>query len=268
MVGACVHSGLMAIADALLTVLQDWAAIEPRLSDQQLNYVARLSLTPRNPGFYGPAWLLRDDELRHSQGLGLEDLLEPTGTGPSYELYELVAANLFATVALALGPDHRAWSALRESPTRLSTGQQPRASDLVHLFGERAESAMSSREASEDARADLLEEAVRRSVLRFGYTVIDIEQANESRAVEAPLIIVELNGQFAVPHFQLQSDSDTQRIVEEVNTVLEAWADPLGAASWWLSPNGWLGNVPAALLDTAREGEIVFAAEQLTSDSW
>lgn len=258
----------MAIADALQTVLQDWDRIEPRLTYQQLNFVAQLSLAQRNWDLHGPLWVLRDDELRHSRGINLEDTLGWAGTGSTDELLESIAERVFTTVALTLDPDHRAWSALRESSTRLSTGEQPHARNLLLAFGEVAESAMSRRETSEDARADRIEEAVRRSVLRFGYALIDAEQANETRVAEVPLIIIELNGQFAVPAFQLQSDSDTRRIVDEVNTALEAWADPLGAASWWLSPNGWLGNVPAALLDTAREEEIVLAADQLTSDSW
>ncbi|MBN9618636.1 MAG: hypothetical protein J0H43_02735, partial [Actinobacteria bacterium] len=56
--------------------------------------------------------------------------------------------------------------------------------------------------------------------------------------------------------------------VLEVNRRLDIGQDPLGAASWWLSPNSWLNAPPAALLGTARADEINYAAEQLDSDSW
>ena len=266
--GSCVHSALMAIVDALRALLQDWAVLEPRLNDQQLSFLARLSAGQYEPDVLGPFWILRDDELRHSGGVGLDDPPTWGDAGSADEVLDALAERVFATFALTVGPDHPAWSAWRESPIRFSIDQRPEIGDLLPAFGERAAAALSRREAEEDARADLLEEAVRRNVLRFGYAHIDGQQALESRAAEVPLIIVELNAQFAVPTFQLPSEEGTRRIVRDVNTVLQAWADPLGAASWWLSDNGWLGTLPAALLGTSREGEIALAADQLLSDSW
>ncbi|GAA3070323.1 hypothetical protein GCM10020254_12660 [Streptomyces goshikiensis] len=49
-----------------------------------------------------------------------------------------------------------------------------------------------------------------------------------------------------------------------MNALLDADHDPWGAADWWLSPNGWLDDVPQRLLDTPRERHLVTAAELLT----
>jgi hypothetical protein len=69
-----------------------------------------------------------------------------------------------------------------------------------------------------------------------------------------------------VPDFQLPSDDAGCAVT--VNSLLQASRDPWGAASWWTTPNAWLGARPLDLLGTDRAGEIPQAAHELTSGAW
>jgi hypothetical protein len=69
-----------------------------------------------------------------------------------------------------------------------------------------------------------------------------------------------------VPDFQLPSDE--AGYAGRVNSLLEASRDPWGVASWWTTPNAWLGARPLDLLGTDRAGEILQAARELTSGAW
>ncbi|PJN19942.1 hypothetical protein CG724_06930 [Streptomyces sp. CB02120-2] len=71
-------------------------------------------------------------------------------------------------------------------------------------------------------------------------------------------------GLVRLPAFQFTADGRARALVREVNALLDADHDPWGAADWWLSPNGWLDDVPQRLLDTPRERHLVTAAELLT----
>jgi hypothetical protein len=70
---------------------------------------------------------------------------------------------------------------------------------------------------------------------------------------------------YLYPSFQFDLERRTVRPeVESVNRLLEAAADPWGAASWWTCPNAWLGGAqPMDLAGTGRAAELVTAAETL-----
>ncbi|MFJ6782581.1 hypothetical protein [Streptomyces yangpuensis] len=66
------------------------------------------------------------------------------------------------------------------------------------------------------------------------------------------------------PQFQFPSGCGTPHaVVLEVNRLLLADIDPLGAASWWLGTNTWLGGSPASLLGRLPDHELVGAATAL-----
>ncbi|MFD5621427.1 hypothetical protein [Streptomyces yangpuensis] len=66
------------------------------------------------------------------------------------------------------------------------------------------------------------------------------------------------------PQFQFPSGCGTPHaVVLEVNRLLLADIDPLGAASWWLGTNTWLGASPASLLGLLPDHELVGAATAL-----
>ncbi|MEU9420372.1 hypothetical protein [Streptomyces sp. NPDC051000] len=70
-------------------------------------------------------------------------------------------------------------------------------------------------------------------------------------------------GPVRLPAFQFDRDGRVLEVVREVNPLLEADLDPWGAADWWLSPNAWLDEVPARLLGTAAELQVLMAARFL-----
>ncbi|MEU8462184.1 hypothetical protein [Streptomyces sp. NPDC029003] len=71
-------------------------------------------------------------------------------------------------------------------------------------------------------------------------------------------------GLIRLPAFQFTADGAVRERVRAVNLVLDADADPWGAADWWLSPNAWLAAVPVALLGTEGERDLLAAAQYLT----
>src|SRR5699024_12398643 len=74
-------------------------------------------------------------------------------------------------------------------------------------------------------------------------------------------------GEELVPAFQI--DHLGQRIwpvVARINAIIDAARDPWAAASWWLSPSGWLdpGVAPADLVtETGADDLLVAIAEGL-----
>ena len=51
-----------------------------------------------------------------------------------------------------------------------------------------------------------------------------------------------------------------------MNQLLDAAADPLGAADWWLSSNGWLGEQPSLLIGQVPDDLLVRAARAIGSE--
>lgn len=52
-----------------------------------------------------------------------------------------------------------------------------------------------------------------------------------------------------------------RKLVRRINHILDAAGDPWGAADWWLGPHAWLPGVPARLLGSVDDQELVEAAE-------
>ncbi|MGW4973908.1 hypothetical protein ACWEP3_29110, partial [Streptomyces albidoflavus] len=78
------------------------------------------------------------------------------------------------------------------------------------------------------------------------------------------LILLPAEGGRRVPRFQLAPDGAVRPVVLTVNRLLDAEADPWGAADWWLSPHAWLGAPPAGLLGTPAEAQLPDLARLLT----
>lgn len=66
------------------------------------------------------------------------------------------------------------------------------------------------------------------------------------------------------PAFQFAPEGGPWAVVREINQILDAARYPLGAADWWLSPNGWLGEVPSELIGVADD-RLVSAARAIRS---
>ncbi|MFE9725713.1 hypothetical protein ACFYQ5_19450 [Streptomyces sp. NPDC005794] len=66
------------------------------------------------------------------------------------------------------------------------------------------------------------------------------------------------------PRFQFRAGTaEPLPVVRRVNELLQADMDPWGAADWWLGGNVWLHGVPAELLGTVPDDDLVGAASAL-----
>ena len=68
------------------------------------------------------------------------------------------------------------------------------------------------------------------------------------------------------PAFQFAPGGGPLAVVRQVNQLLDAARYPLGAADWWLSRNGWLGEPPSLLIGTVPDDQLVRAAQAIRSE--
>jgi hypothetical protein len=89
---------------------------------------------------------------------------------------------------------------------------------------------------------------------------------------DVTLVAAQINGRAIYPTFQFRFRDNTvvgvHDIVSRLHERLGGRDDPLGAISWWLTPNAWLGRPPSQLLGLGRDAEIEYGAEQLDNDNW
>jgi hypothetical protein len=68
------------------------------------------------------------------------------------------------------------------------------------------------------------------------------------------------------PLFQFTPGNGPLRVVRAINILLDADGDPLGAADWWLSRNGWLDGRPSELLGRVPDDVLLSAARVVGSE--
>ena len=69
-----------------------------------------------------------------------------------------------------------------------------------------------------------------------------------------------------LPAFQFDAEGRPRPLVLAINAMLGAAADPWGVADWWLGPNPWLDAVPATLLGTGLDDQLLAAASVVGED--
>jgi hypothetical protein len=74
------------------------------------------------------------------------------------------------------------------------------------------------------------------------------------------------DGRTRYPAFQFEPRGRPRPVVLAVNTILDADADPWGAADWWLCPHAWLRAVPADLVDRVDDHLLIDTAELEMAD--
>jgi hypothetical protein len=68
------------------------------------------------------------------------------------------------------------------------------------------------------------------------------------------------------PEFQFAPGDGPLAVVRTVNDLLDAAGDPVGAADWWLSRNGWLNGQPSQLIGVVPDDHLVRAARLLRAE--
>lgn len=219
----------MAVEEAMLTALREWAEIEPYLTAEQLAAIAR---TGRSA--------VEDD--------GRERLLG---------IFRVI-------ITAALPRDHHireAMLAQRSAPRSVRRS----AMAITLELADRAADALDSPGRAAEKLADSLEEESGARLLRFGALPASRAPAEGQHLLSLHIggQIFYPSFQFVSQEHRRQHD-----IVGRLWHQLGADADAVGAVAWWLTPNPWLAARPADLLGTARESEIGYAADQLANDNW
>ncbi len=165
----------------------------------------------------------------------------------------------------AIPADHPIWAALRHSATRFDPGHQPPPeARLASRCIDHAIEAMTNPDIADHAVADHLQDMALDTIRRHGVVpttdLPDDLPVSEFRLVE----------QGNVPQFIFASMTPPtlHEVVLRLHDQLDGHRDPIGAMSWWLTPNPWLSATPAELLGSGRDAEITYAAAQLANDSW
>lgn len=231
----------MAIEDALHEIQQSWADIEPLLSVRELRQLVYI-------------------------GSSSDDVLKPV--------------QVFDLVSTALASDHPARAAMdrprggpvpEDTDVETRTWEDEQGQQIAQVWARwcigKANAALSSLEIALEERADQLVEAALRDIVRLS---IVAPVANSVH--DAAIIRLEIDGQEIYPRFQFRHNGDeitgTHEVVRQLYEQLGGSDDPLGATSWWLTPNAWLGVPPSELLGLGRDAEIDYAFQQIANDSW
>jgi hypothetical protein len=231
----------MAIEDALHEVEQSWEDIEPLLTVRELRQLA----------YFGSS---SDDTLKPVQ--------------------------IFDLVSTALPPDHPAWAALdHQGGDPVGDGADGETRRHEHEVGpqvalvwarwciRKANAALSNPEIDLEERADQLVDAATRDIVSQSIVAPVADSLHE-----VAVIWLQIDGQQIFPRFQFRYDGNQpigiHDVVRQLYEQLGGPDDPLGAISWWLTPNAWLGVPPAELLGLGRDAEIDYAFQQIANDSW
>lgn len=153
--------------------------------------------------------------------------------------------------AASLGAEDAMWIELERQPTRFRRRLRPEVARVLVELRYAVESSLPPTDPDDVEHAAIDRLAVNPAI----------------RFLEDPptgLLAVPIGDEQFVPAFQLvDRGPDLVAGVVVVNELLEASADPLSAASWWLSPHAALQAVPADLLRLGRGRHVVAAAEAL-----
>lgn len=94
----------------------------------------------------------------------------------------------------------------------------------------------------------------------------EVRRRGGDPADPALIRLVRADGGQQWPAFQFAPGGSPLAVVRQVNLLLDAAGYPLGAADWWLSRNGWLGEQPSLLIGTVPDDHLVRAAQAIQSE--
>ncbi|GAA2115568.1 hypothetical protein GCM10009759_60590 [Kitasatospora saccharophila] len=104
-------------------------------------------------------------------------------------------------------------------------------------------------------------------LLRASWTEAQCRSAGADPSGPDLIRLTVRQGRVVIPSFQFDRyTGDPLPAVLAVNRLLDADEDPWGVADWWLGRNAWLAGVPAELLGTVRESDLLPAARAELAD--
>ena len=120
---------------------------------------------------------------------------------------------------------------------------------------------------SEEHPGDLILRSVADRLLRA--PALDAGEVRQRGADPGDAGLIRLNrtdGGQQWPAFQFAPGGGPWPVVREVNQLLDAARYPMGAADWWLSRNGWLGEPPSQLIGKVPDDHLIRAARAIRSE--
>jgi hypothetical protein len=204
---------------------------------------------------------LRPEQLRELRGL-VADL-----GGPAHEdAMARVADFLEAT----LPPGHPVTEALFEGHlSAAATLDWPVITDRLRAEIEAALAGV--REAQEpDAGPrpgdDILRSVADRVLQAPAFTAEQVREHGGDPGDSCLLRLERADGSPQWPAFQFPGLGGPYPVIRPVNELLQAAADPVAAADWWLSHNFWLGDQPSVLIGRVPDDYLVRAARAVAGE--
>jgi hypothetical protein len=221
----------MAIEDAIAALSQHWADVAGYLSPEQLREMKAL--------FGGPGESMREEAKDR-----IADLLEEALPAEHPVIQALYAGDLF-------GPSTLDWPEVTEELRRA-------VEDAL---------AAAPASASEPRPGEAILRHVADRVLQASALTADQVRDRGGDPDDPGLIRLEQpDGRPQWPAFQFDTDGGPRPVIQAVNDLLDASADPIAAADWWLSRNSWLGDRPSDLIGRVPDDHLVRAARAVGSE--
>lgn len=201
----------------------------------------------------------------------LDDVLERLGPAKAGELSALlegingpdhlrVISDIADLVVEGLPPEHPVRRALLEGDLyAAATLDWPAVTALLHRKAAQPRTAQPGTD-------PILREVTERLLNAPALTEADLRRRGADPADPCLIRLDRPDGGRQWPSFQFAPDAGPWPVVREVNRELDAAAYPLGAADWWLSRNGWLGEPPCQLIGQIPDEQLTRAARAIRSE--
>jgi hypothetical protein len=246
----------VAIEDAIAALPEHWADVTARLGERD-----RQELYGLIGGLSGPD---------HNRVVSrLADLLVE-GLPASHPVRRaLVAGDLFAPATVdwpAVGQVLRRQAELALSAADPSDEAAARGQVTVSVTPPGAGRPGTSRIAAARPGEEIVRSVAARLLLAPALTQSEVRQRGADPADPGLIRLTRPDGGQQWPAFQFGPAAGPWPVIRAVNDLLDAAADPLAAADWWLSDNSWLGAAPSALLGQVPDDYLVRAAAVVGSE--
>jgi hypothetical protein len=238
----------VAIEDAIAALPEYWADVTARLSDPD-----RQELYGLIGGIDGP-----DHDRVVSR---LADLLAE-GLPPGHPVRRaLIAGDLFAPATMD-------WPAVRQALRHQAelTLSGPEPSEVIGSANIAVVGVTAAAHVAAGRPGEEIVRGVAARVLRApALTQVEVRQRGADPDDPGLIRLSRPDGGQQWPAFQF-GPAGPRPVIRAVNDLLDAAADPLAAADWWLSDNSWLGAPPSALLGRVPDDDLVRAAAVVGSE--
>jgi hypothetical protein len=225
----------MGLRHALTVLAEQWDDIRARLPS----------------GEFGTVSELVDEFTREGDRVVSEEIAE--------EIADLLRARL--------PKDHAFLAALRGREERLAPDPARRAAELGTWF-RLTEPLRARLDGGLAPTAQEVDRAATRGLLDAPALSADELIAKGLDPADPDLIrLAGADGTGRWPSFQFTPDGAPPRVVRTINRILEAAADPAGAADWWLGEHARFGDAPARLIGRVPDDELIAAARAGTGEA-